>query len=169
MSNNNNAYQLGLSPDTFSLQFDENSRAEFSVQYPDAGELSLSGTITNRTAITGSSNIFKVRPFGFAMDILNDEGTSINPNGYATDGNGTLLKRTGEDFVLGLRTVQWVDGEDTNNDGIPDDFNDFGVIVPTFAKDAYLLGSESITSAQCSDFELVYQHVKRMQSFLVVS
>ena len=124
LSNNNNAYQLGLSPDTFALQFDANSRAEFSVQYPDAGELSLSGTITNRTAITGSSNIFKVRPFGFAMDILNDEGTSINPNGYATNANGTLLKRTGEDFVLGLRTVQWVDGEDTNNDGIPDDFND---------------------------------------------
>ena len=56
------------------------------------------------------------------MDILNDSGTSTNPNGYATNANGSLLKRTGEDFVLGLRTVQWVDGEDTNNDGIPDNF-----------------------------------------------
>ena len=122
LTNNNNTYQLGLSAETFALQFDANSRAEFTMQYPDAGELSLTGTITDRTAISGSSNIFAVRPFGFAMDILNDSGTSTNPNGYATNANGSLLKRTGEDFVLGLRTVQWVDGEDTNNDGIPDNF-----------------------------------------------
>ncbi|WP_420207616.1 DUF6701 domain-containing protein [Alteromonas gracilis] len=122
LTNNNNTYQLGLSAETFALQFDANSRAEFTVQYPDAGELSLTGTITDRTAISGSSNIFAVRPFGFAMDILNDNATSTNPNGYATNANGSLLKRTGEDFVLGLRTVQWVDGEDSNNDGIPDNF-----------------------------------------------
>lgn len=122
LTNNNNTYQLGLSAETFALQFDANSRAEFTVQYPDAGELSLTGTITDRTAISGSSNIFTVRPFGFAMDILNDSGTSTNLNGYATNANGSLLKRTGEDFVLGLRTVQWVDGEDSNNDGIPDNF-----------------------------------------------
>ncbi|MCZ8529995.1 H-type lectin domain-containing protein [Alteromonas sp. PRIM-21] len=123
-SNNNNTYELGLSAETFALQFDANSRAEFTVQYPDAGELSLTGTITDRTAITGSSNIFAVRPFGFAMDILNDSATSTNPNGYATNANGSLLARTGEDFVLGLRTVQWVDGEDNNNDGVPDNFAD---------------------------------------------
>ena len=123
-SNNSNTYELGLSAETFALQFDANSRAEFTVQYPDAGELSLTGTITNRTAITGSSNIFAVRPFGFAMDILNDSATSTNPNGYATNANGSLLARTGEDFVLGLRTVQWVDGEDNNNDGVPDNFAD---------------------------------------------
>ena len=124
LSNNNNTYELGLTPETVALQFDGNSRAEFSVQYPDAGELSLSGTITDRTSISGSSNIFKVRPFGFAMDILNDSGTSTNLNGYANSANGTLLKRTGEDFVVGLRTVQWVDGEDSNNDGVPDNFDD---------------------------------------------
>ncbi|XLP07518.1 DUF6701 domain-containing protein [Alteromonas marina] len=122
LTNNNNTYKLGLSAETFALQFDANSRAEFTVQYPDAGELSLTGIITDRTAISGSSNIFTVRPFGFAMDILNDSGTSTNLNGYATNANGSLLKRTGEDFVLGLRTVQWVDGEDSNNDGIPDNF-----------------------------------------------
>ena len=122
LSNNNNAYELGVSADTFALQFDADSRAEFTIQYPDAGELSLTGTITDRIAITGSSNIFAVRPFGFAMDILNNSATSTNPNGYATNANGSLLARTGEDFVLGLRTVQWVDGEDTNNDGVPDDF-----------------------------------------------
>ena len=58
------------------------------------------------------------------MDILNDSGTSTNLNGYANSANGTLLKRTGEDFVVGLRTVQWVDGEDSNNDGVPDNFDD---------------------------------------------
>jgi MSHA biogenesis protein MshQ len=123
-SNNSNTYELGLSAETFALQFDANSRAEFTVRYPDAGELSLTGTITDRTAISGSSNIFAVRPFGFAMDILNDSATSTNPNGYATNANGSLLARTGEDFVLGLRTVQWVDGEDNNNDGVPDNFAD---------------------------------------------
>lgn len=124
LSNNNNTYELGLTPETVALQFDGNSRAEFSVQYPDAGELSLSGTITDRTGISGSSNIFKVRPFGFAMDILDDSGTSTNLNGYANSANGTLLTRTGEDFVVGLRTLQWVDGEDSNNDGVPDNFDD---------------------------------------------
>jgi len=124
LTNNGNTYQIGLSPQTFSLQFDTNSRAEFTLRYPDAGELSLSGTITDRAALTGSSNIFKVRPFGFAMDVLNDAGTSFNPNGYAINPNGSLLKRTGENFVLGLRTVQWVDGEDNNDDGIPDNFAD---------------------------------------------
>lgn len=124
LSNDSNTYQLGLSAETFALQFDANSRAEFTVQYPDAGELSLTGAITDRTAISGSSNIFTVRPFGFAMDILNDSGTSTNPNGYATNASGSLLKRTGENFVLGLRTVQWVDGEDSNNDGVPDNFAD---------------------------------------------
>ena len=99
LSNNNNTYELGLSADTFALQFDANSRAEFTVQYPDAGELSLTGTITDRAAITGSSNIFAVRPFGFAMDILNDSATSTNPNGYATNANGSLLKRTGETLL----------------------------------------------------------------------
>ncbi|APD84830.1 agglutinin biogenesis protein MshQ [Alteromonas sp. Mex14] len=123
-SNNTNTYELGLSAETFALQFDANSRAEFTVQYPDAGELSLTGTITDRTAISGSSNIFAVRPFGFAMDILNDSATSTNPNGYATNANGSLLARTGEDFVIGLRTVQWVNGEDINNDGVPDNFAD---------------------------------------------
>ncbi|KXJ61772.1 MAG: agglutinin biogenesis protein MshQ [Alteromonas sp. Nap_26] len=122
LTNNSNTYQLGLSAETFALQFDANSRAEFTLQYPDAGELSLTGTITDRTTISGSSNIFTVRPFGFAMDILNDSGTSTNANGYATNADGSLLKRTGENFVLGLRTVQWVDGEDSNNDGIPDNF-----------------------------------------------
>ena len=63
-----------------------------------------------------------MRPFGFAMNILNDSGTSSNLNGYANSANGSLLKLTGEDFVLGLRTVQWVDGEDSNDDGIPDSF-----------------------------------------------
>ena len=58
------------------------------------------------------------------MDVLNDAGTSFNPNGYAINPNGSLLKRTGENFVLGLRTVQWVDGEDNNDDGIPDNFAD---------------------------------------------
>ncbi|KHT53237.1 agglutinin biogenesis protein MshQ [Alteromonas macleodii] len=120
--NNGNEHQLGLTPRTFPIQFDADSRAAFTIQYPDAGELSLSADITNRSGIAGSSNTFKVRPFGFAMDILNDSGTSSNLNGYANSANGSLLKLTGEDFVLGLRTVQWVDGEDSNDDGIPDNF-----------------------------------------------
>ena len=120
--NNGNEHQLGLAPRTFPIQFDAESRAAFTIQYPDAGELSLSADIKGRSGISGSSNTFKVRPFGFAMDILNNGGTSINPNGYADNANGSLLKLTGEDFVVGLRTVQWVDGEDNNDDGIPDNF-----------------------------------------------
>ncbi|AXT38307.1 agglutinin biogenesis protein MshQ [Alteromonas sp. BL110] len=120
--NNGNEYELGTSSETFSLQFDDNSQAIFSIQYPDAGELSLSAEIADRSPISGSSNTFIVRPFGFALDILDDSGSATNPNGYANNANDSLLKLTGEDFILGIKSVQWVDGEDANDDGIPDNY-----------------------------------------------
>ena len=74
------------------------------------------------TPISGSSNTFIVRPFGFALDILDDAGNTTNPNGYANNANDSLLKLTGEDFILEIKSVQWVDGEDANDDGIPDNY-----------------------------------------------
>ena len=122
-SNSGNDYPIGLTAQTFPIQFDNDSRASFSIQYPDAGEISLSAQLAERSAISGSSNTFIVRPFGFAMDVLNDSGSGSNPDGFAINANGSLLKRTGENFVLGVRSVQWVDGEDSDDNGVPDDFS----------------------------------------------
>jgi MSHA biogenesis protein MshQ len=121
-SNNNNDTEIGLSATTVPVYFDDDSKAVFSVQYPDAGEISLTAELSDRSSIAGSSNIFKVRPFGIAVEVLDDTGTNTNPNATAANANGTLLKLTGQDFVVGLRTVQWVAGEDDNSDGVPDDF-----------------------------------------------
>ncbi|WP_334014481.1 H-type lectin domain-containing protein [Alteromonas sp. S167] len=121
-SNNNSDTEIGLSATTVPVYFDDDSRALFSVQYPDAGEISLTAELSERSSIAGSSNIFKVRPFGIAVEVLDDTGTNINPNATAANANGSLLKLTGQDFVVGLRTVQWVAGEDGDSDGVPDDF-----------------------------------------------
>lgn len=121
-SNNNTDVELGLSPSTVPLAFDNDSKAIFTVQYPDAGEISLSAELTNRSSVAGSSNTFIVRPFGIAVDVLDDTGTSTNVNATASNADGSLLKLTGQDFVVGLRTVQWVAGEDSNSDGVPDNF-----------------------------------------------
>lgn len=123
VSNNNKDYTLGLSPTAVPLLFNSDSQAIITVQYPDAGEVSLSASIAGRSGVAGSSNLFTVRPFGFATRILNNAKTGPNANAYAFSANDSLLALTGEEFVLELRATQWVEGEDTNEDGIPDDFS----------------------------------------------
>ena len=123
ISNNNKDYTLGLSPTAVPLLFNSDSQAIITVQYPDAGEVSLSASIAGRSGVAGSSNLFAVRPFGFATRVLNNAGTGANANAFAFSANDSLLALTGEEFILELRATQWVEGEDTNEDGIPDDFS----------------------------------------------
>lgn len=123
LQNNGSEYSLGLSPSTVPLAFNDKSQAIVTVQYPDAGEVSLSASVSDRPSIAGSSNLFAVRPFGFATRILNNSGTSPNANAFAFSATDSLLALTGEDFLVELTPTQWVDGEDSDENGIPDDFN----------------------------------------------
>jgi len=106
--------------DSKTLRFGSNSSAEIALSYPDAGRLQLTVQKTvdlgNGTSslLQGSSNQFVVRPFGLKLAV---SGVPEN----STDHTAAVFKKAGENFVLTATAVQWVDGEDTNNDGIPDD------------------------------------------------
>lgn len=85
----------------------------------------------NPISISGSSSTATVRPFGFALDI---GGTCIIPSGdRGTNTNATLatdhtktpgFKTAGENFDLSVKGVLWASGDDSNSDGVPDDFSD---------------------------------------------
>ncbi len=83
----------------------------FTSNYPDAGEISirLDDTAEN---ITGTSNLFVVKPFGFYV--------SATGNPAAADASGAVYKQAGEAFELTVSAVNWQSADDTNNDGIPD-------------------------------------------------
>ncbi|TMO46978.1 H-type lectin domain-containing protein [Pseudoalteromonas ruthenica] len=118
------SYNLStLSFSDIPLRFDADSRAEFTIAYPDAGQLSISGELdvpinpnsNKTTTLSGASNQFVVRPFGFDV-------TASGANSQALDANGSLYRLTGERFPVTVRPVQWQSGDDTNNDGVPDNY-----------------------------------------------
>jgi MSHA biogenesis protein MshQ len=63
--------------------------------------------------MSGASNSFVVRPFGFYIDVEN------NPR--AESHLGDVFIAASEEFTTKLTAVQWQSGEDANNDGIPDE------------------------------------------------
>jgi hypothetical protein len=72
-------------------------------------------------AVTVTSNQFIVRPFGFDIDF--SEGRASNGSSdasYATDHTGSLWRIAGQAFDTTVSAVAWESGDDTNNDGIPD-------------------------------------------------
>jgi hypothetical protein len=104
------------------LVFDANGYAPFTLNYSDAGYVTLharktltagSGTPPSTAAtIYGASNSFAVRPF--ALDL------SVTGNPKATAYNGTAFLAAGEDFAATVRGVVWQAADDANNDGLPD-------------------------------------------------
>ncbi|MEL0633081.1 H-type lectin domain-containing protein [Pseudoalteromonas carrageenovora] len=123
LSNNNNDYSIEQAYQTFTINFDNDSKAPIIINYPDAGKLSLNvktnlilDPVTNLSVnLTGSSNEYVIKPFGLAMNVEND--------GYAADSDGSLFRLTGEAFNLKMNAVQWLAGQDSNNDGNPDDYS----------------------------------------------
>ncbi len=123
----NNANDLGLTQAyaAHNLRFNTDSKAYFSVNYPDAGKVFVNAkkdiTVGGLTKnIAKSSNNFIVRPFGFKLDFSQDANST---DALAANATGTKFKKTGESFNLRATAVQWVNGEDTDNNGIPDDFS----------------------------------------------
>ncbi|WP_317450480.1 DUF6701 domain-containing protein [Pseudoalteromonas sp. TB51] len=123
LSNNANTYSVQQAYQTFSLTFDQDSKAPIAINYPDAAKLSLNARativldpVTNLSvSLTGSSNEYVVKPFGLAMQVASD--------GYAQTANDSLFRLTGESFDLKMNAVQWRAGQDNNNDGIPDNYS----------------------------------------------
>ena len=115
-TNDDNAATLTSAYTTVSLTFGANSTAELHILYPDAGQMALHARydLANPagTYMTGSSNDFVVRPFGFKV--------TATGNPAAADQDGTVFKAADEDFTVNVSAVVWESGDDGNNDGVPD-------------------------------------------------
>ncbi len=113
-----------------SLTFNAASEADTVITYPDAGQISLHARYDLDTAVAGfealgSSNLFVVRPFGFAFPGI----------GHSNTAAGSLIGAAGDNFPMTVTAYQWASGEDAGNDGVPDagaNISDNGT-VPNFA------------------------------------
>ena len=121
------------------LEFGANAAAEVVLTYPDAGSLQLharyellldDGTPSGEYAV-GISNNFVVRPFGFAIGLIQDASAIANPG--AVDATGGVFVKAGEDFSFSVGAFNWGSGDDDGsscdlvndpgcaaNDGVPD-------------------------------------------------
>lgn len=103
------------------LEFEADSTAPVSLNYPDAGQTRLytraeiirDDDEAAGDFILGSSNAFVWRPFGFHVDAPDDAGEAPDPD-------GSILATAGEDFSVNLRAVLWEPGQDEDGDGTPD-------------------------------------------------
>ncbi len=98
----------------------------FNLSSTDVGKYAInfqddSLTFTNRS-ITGSSNIYVVRPFGFAVDFSGDRATNgTGGSSYANDATKTpTFAKAGQAFATTVRAVTWQAADDSNGDGLPD-------------------------------------------------
>jgi len=124
------------------LVFGANGIAPLSFIFDDAGQITLhatktltaDGTTTPPTTaatLSGSSNAFVTRPFGYDLDFNTDaravdwgdgalDGTAGDTS-YATDASGSIFTTAGTNFDMTIRSVLWEAADDSNSDGIPDD------------------------------------------------
>ncbi len=102
------------------------STASFELLYPDVGELQLyaryniplddGGSTPSGIYMTGNSNTFVVRPFGFHLS------TAGNPG--ASSAAGDQFTVAGSDFSINATAVLYQAADDTDNNGIPDNHDD---------------------------------------------
>jgi hypothetical protein len=99
--------------------------ARFDLTYPDAGKIQLharynipvDGSLSG-VYMKGSSNAFVVRPFGLSIAV-EDANNIENP--AAITHNGAVFISAGDIFTTTIKAVQWKTGQDSNNDGNPDE------------------------------------------------
>jgi hypothetical protein len=92
-----------------------NAEAPFTLNYADAGRITLQFRTLlpappANTYISGASNGFVVRPFGFAFS-----GAA-----RGTDHTSAALVPAGDNFAMTVGAYRWASGQDANNDGVPD-------------------------------------------------
>ena len=127
----------GAYPSTVRFRFTTaNGEAPFFFSYADAGQITLQfrGLLPAPPAgvyVSGTSNVFVTRPFGFAFRGAN----AASPIQHGTTDAASVLAAAGDNFTMTLAAYRWVTGEDGNSDGIPDagvNIADNG-ITPNFA------------------------------------
>src|SRR6185295_16093264 len=100
------------------LAFDAQSKAPLVVNYANAGSVTLFAryqlpTPPAGTFVSGTSNTFVVRPFGFRI--------SGPPSGRSGPGS-TVYAKAGQTWpdAVTVTAVAWESADDLNNDGVPD-------------------------------------------------
>ena len=105
------------------------TRALIVLNYPDAGEMQVHARYEiplddgggppagSGGFMTGSSQSYVVRPFGFAFTNIDAGGT---PNPGSNTPAGAIFAAAGSDFEVVLGAYRWVSGEDSTTPGIPD-------------------------------------------------
>jgi len=102
------------------LRFGPDAEAPLVLEYDDAGRIQfharynipLDDGTPSGNFMTGASNAYTVRPFGFEVDVPADDNT--------TGAGGTILAVAGDDFDTTVRAVAWQAGDDGDDDGQPD-------------------------------------------------
>jgi len=122
---------------TVPLFFTANATANIIINYPDAGQMQLHSLFNTSnpnfaTGTAGSSNTFVVRPFAFRMSVAGNFAETT-----VTEGSN-IFRDAGENFDVILEAVTWQQTDDTNDDGIPDNFNHSS---PTAFSDLLLAGN----------------------------
>ncbi len=101
-----------------SISFDASGTGTLTLNYLDAGEIRLlananldvGGVAT--VNVQGSSNLFKVRPFAYDIQVAG------NPD--ATTASDPIFATAGNNFNTTIRSILWQSGDDLNNDGAAD-------------------------------------------------
>ena len=93
--------------------------ANFVLTYPDAGKIKLyvrhnilDNGLPSGNFMSGNSNSFVVRPFGFYVNVDGNTAAEVE--------SGDIFKKAGENFETTLTAVQWEVGDDNDIDGVPD-------------------------------------------------
>jgi hypothetical protein len=111
------------------LTFTTGSRAQIDLYYADAGEIQLNARYdipladgsASGNIMTGNSNTFAVRPFGFELDFSGDRASNgITGPSYAADANGSTFQIAGASFPVSMAAVAWNSTDDLDNNGVPD-------------------------------------------------
>ena len=105
---------------TLTFKFNANSAAPFSLNYDDAGQITLQFRAqipgsSPATYVQGTSNAFVVRPFGIAFPGIHHANTASGTTGALFPGVAA-----GDNFSMTLTAYEWVGAQDTDNDGLPD-------------------------------------------------
>lgn len=96
------------------LDFDANGNAPFALNYLDVGKVTLHARKSvNGATLTGSSNAFVVRPYGFELSAIAQGAT---PNPAAASASGPLFARAGEQFSITVKATNSA-GDATPNYG----------------------------------------------------
>lgn len=120
-SNDNGVAGTAAAYTGVSLTFNASSEADTVIAYPDAGQISLHvrfdlDPLVAGFEMIGSSNLFVVRPFGFAFRGVN-AATAV---AHGNTESATVLAAAGDLFTMTLGAYRWASGEDADNNGVPD-------------------------------------------------